>query len=238
MGKELERRPERPAGSDPWRGRALDLGCGTGRVTEILARSAERVAGIDLSPAMIARARARFARSDDLRESPRRPWLVVADMRRVAFAGRFELIAAGGDPFAHLPDDADRDRALAAVVAQLAPAGRFILEALWFPPARRERALGPGGLSIEHPGEALTVRERWWCAADGRCRARYEYLRDGRRLDTAEFAARHWTIDELEERCRRAGLAVTARWGAADRTPWHPERSARLLVEARPRTTR
>ena len=38
--------------------RALDLGCGTGLMGLVLARRADRIDGVDLSPAMIARARA------------------------------------------------------------------------------------------------------------------------------------------------------------------------------------
>src|SRR3954470_16404979 len=39
----------------------LEIGCGTGRLTPALARAGHSVTGIDLSPAMLARARAKLA---------------------------------------------------------------------------------------------------------------------------------------------------------------------------------
>lgn len=42
---------------EPGRGRALDFGCGIGRLTRALARHFERVDGIDISPTMLEQAR-------------------------------------------------------------------------------------------------------------------------------------------------------------------------------------
>ncbi|WP_430912578.1 class I SAM-dependent DNA methyltransferase [Methylobacterium sp. sgz302541] len=47
------------AGAGARFGTALDLGCGTGLVGEVLAGRADRLVGIDLSPAMLAKARAK-----------------------------------------------------------------------------------------------------------------------------------------------------------------------------------
>ena len=43
------------------RGRVLEVGCGSGTYTDLLARSCEAVVGIDLDPAFAAAARRRFA---------------------------------------------------------------------------------------------------------------------------------------------------------------------------------
>jgi SAM-dependent methyltransferase len=43
-------------GMMPQRGRALDFGCGIGRLTQALARRYERVDGVDIAPSMIAQA--------------------------------------------------------------------------------------------------------------------------------------------------------------------------------------
>lgn len=53
----LERVPDRC-------GQALDIGCGTGEFTALLARKAASVTGVDLAPAMIGQARERNARGN------------------------------------------------------------------------------------------------------------------------------------------------------------------------------
>lgn len=213
-------------------GVGLDLGCGTGRVTRLLAAELARVVGVDLSPEMLALARGRAGRG---RSAAGRVSLVAADIRSLALRRRFDLVTAANDPLAHLGSGEDRDRALAAVAAHLAPGGRFVLEAHWFPPRRLERARAAAGLVLEHPGRGgLRVRETWHCAPDGTCRAGYEYRREGELLARAAFRSRYWTEAEVEERFARAGLAVSALWGGWDRSPWRPERAHRLLVEARP----
>lgn len=205
-------------------GSGLDLGCGTGRVTATLAAALGFVVGVDLSPEMLARAlpaaRARFH-------------LIAADLRRLRLGRRFDLLVAANDPLAHVGEGDDRDRVLAAVAEHLAADGRFVLDAHWFAPERLRRALAGDGLREEHAGEGIEVRETWHCRTDGSCHARYEYLRDGERLDEASFESRYWTLDEVHERFGRAGLRVAALWGDYDRSPWR-ERSARnLIVEAR-----
>lgn len=210
-------------------GAGLDLGCGTGRVTRLLAAELAWAVGVDLSPEMLARARARGGRGVAGRVS-----LAAADMRSLALRRRFDLVTAANDPLAHLASGEDRDRALAAVAAHLAPGGRFVLDAHWFPPKRLARAREAAGLVLEHPGrDGLRVRETWHCDPDGSCRAGYEYRREGELLARAAFRSRYWTEAEVEERFARAGLAVTALWGGWDRAPWRPERARRLLVEAR-----
>lgn len=207
-------------------GWGLDLGCGTGRVTLELAGSLAGVVGVDLSPEMIGRARRRLRGA--------RAWLVVADMRSLTLARRFDLITAANDPFAHLSGDRERDRTLAVVAAHLAAGGRFVLDAHWFRPDRLEQALSEPGLVVEHRGRGLDVRESWRCDREGGCSARYEYRRAGELVGEAEFRSRHWSIEEVRSRFARAGLEITALWGDFSRSPWHPETSRHLVVAAGP----
>lgn len=214
-------------------GSGLDLGCGTGRVTRLLAGELARVVGVDLSPEMLALAREGVG-AGVRPVPPGQVSLVAADMRSLALGRRFDLVTAASDPLAHLLSGEDRDRTLGAVAAHLAPGGRFVLDAHWLSPDRRDRALGAAGLVLERVGrEGLRVRETWRCEPGGSCRARYEYRRGGELLARAELRSRLWSQGEVEERCARAGLAVTALWGDYDRTPWHRESARRLVVEAR-----
>src|SRR6185312_9967471 len=130
------------AASVPTGCRVLELGAGSGRATAFLARSAGFVVALDLSPEMIAVARRRLAGAANV-------VLAVADMRETELRTRFDLVAAVDDPFVHLVEDEDRQRAFATVARHLTPGGRFILDAAWFPPDQRWAAGGEDGLVQE-----------------------------------------------------------------------------------------
>ncbi|MDX1567935.1 MAG: class I SAM-dependent methyltransferase, partial [Longimicrobiales bacterium] len=230
--KRIARRTARPS--------ILDLGCGTGRITDVLSREAARVVGIDLSRTMLRRARERL-------EGRRHVHLVVADMRSLRLACSFELIVAANDPFVHLVKDEDRDRAMETVVEHLDPdGGRFVLDAFWLGEERLAQAARPDGYQRERtlrPDDAddidtLRIRETWRCDPESRrCRVCYEYIRgtDGERNnagpddldnkdgtkartspDRATFHARLWSVEELETRLDRAGLRIEALHGGFD----------------------
>jgi SAM-dependent methyltransferase len=216
------------AASTPDGCRVLEVGAGTGRATRFLARTAGRVVAFDLTLEMIAVARRRFADAPHVS-------VLVADLRSLRLADRFDLIAAVDDPFVHLTEDADRDRAFAAVAEHLAPDGRFLLDAAWLCPERR-RSAEDGGLVEEREAEGgLAVRETWRCEPESRlCTTRFEYRVEGRLEAKASFPGRLWSLDEMEARCRAAGLAITQTWGDYDRRPWDRATSPRLIVEMRP----
>jgi len=210
--------------------RVLELGSGTGRATVFLARAAGRVVALELSPEMIVVARRRLAGFSSVA-------LLAADMRDARLRECFDLVAAVDDPFVHLTEDEDRDRAFATAAHHLAPGGRFILDAAWFSPEQREQAAGTEGLVMEHCARgSLFVRETWHCDPESRvCTTRFEYHRGNRQIEEASFAARLWSLDELEERAGTAGLQVTHLWGDYDRRPWERGDSPRLIAEFRRR---
>jgi SAM-dependent methyltransferase len=215
------------AASEPAGCRALEVGAGTGRATQFLARTAGRMAAFDVSLEMIAVARHRFAA--DPRVS-----CFVADLRSLSLADRFDLIAAVDDPFVHLTTDADRERAFAAVAGHLAPGGRFLLDAAWLPPERRHAAEADSLVEEQEAAGGLAVREVWRCEAESRlCTTCFEYRVGGRLEAEASFPARLWSLAELEERCRAAGLGIARMWGDYDRRPWDRGTSPRLIVEIR-----
>jgi SAM-dependent methyltransferase len=95
---------------------ALDLGCGTGSLTRRLASRAGRVLGIDLSPEMIARARAASAGVANASFEQRD--FLDGDVPRE----RFDCIASVA-ALHHLPIDA----ALARMRDALAPGGTLVV---------------------------------------------------------------------------------------------------------------
>ena len=75
-------------------GRILEIGAGTGRVTETLAPAARALIAVDLSPEMLRLARARLTGRSNVQ-------LVRADMRELPFGvcseALFDLIVAADD---------------------------------------------------------------------------------------------------------------------------------------------
>jgi SAM-dependent methyltransferase len=212
--------------------RVLELGAGSGRATAFLARAAARVAAFDLLPELVAAARRRLAACEQVK-------LFVADMRALRLAARFDLVVAVDDPFAHLLLDGERDRALRAAAAHLAPGGRLILDAAWLSPRARELAMHPQGLAIERfrggGGGQLRVREEVRCGPGRICHSSIEYRRTGELLAVASFRSRLWSLAELGRRCPAAGLEIVSLWGGYDRRPFQRDTSSRLIVEARRR---
>jgi SAM-dependent methyltransferase len=214
--------------SAPFGARVLELGAGTGRATRFLARRASWVVALELSLDMIAVSRRRLA---DLQNVA----LVAGDLRQASFRTRFDLVVAVDDPFVHLTEDADRDRAIANAARHLLRGGRFLLDAAWLSPDQRQATGDPGGLvkTQSLPG-GLEVRETWHCDPEARlCTATYEYLEKGERVEKASFPARLWSREELESRAQAAGLQVTHLWGDFDRRPWDRATSPRMIAQLR-----
>lgn len=80
-------------------GPVLDIGCGTGRLTRAFAAAGLETVGVDVTPAMLDRAR---RLSDGLHID----WL-VADARTMQLGHRFRLITMTGHGFQHLLTDED-----------------------------------------------------------------------------------------------------------------------------------
>jgi len=112
---------------DPWikvqaGTRVLDVGCGVGRWSRLLAARGAHVTGVDLSPTMIGQARSR-AIDDGVAQRCR---FAVADLARLDLGERFDLVL-GVTVLQHILDPAAFRSALSAMAAHLAPGGRMVL---------------------------------------------------------------------------------------------------------------
>ena len=102
--------------------RVLDVGCGVGRWSRLLAARGARVTGVDLSPTMIEEARRRAARAG-LAE---RCDFQVQDVCNLQVHGQFDLVLAV-TVLQHILDPVGLRAAITAMSRQLAPGGRMIL---------------------------------------------------------------------------------------------------------------
>ena len=105
------------------RDRVLDLCCGTGRHTEMLAKRGIRAVGLDLSPDYLAAARSRTEREGKVE------W-VRADMRAVPFTGSFDAVINMFTAFGYFPTETEDGEVLAAAASALAPGGALLIDTL------------------------------------------------------------------------------------------------------------
>ncbi len=107
-------------------GHVLELACGTGRVTLLMAAAGARVTGLELSEDMLARAR---AKADVLDASIRkRLTFIHGDMRDFKLREKFPLIVIPFRAFQHLLAIPDQRACLACCRNHLAPGGRLIID--------------------------------------------------------------------------------------------------------------
>jgi SAM-dependent methyltransferase len=102
----------------------LELGCGTGRLLAPLARDGHQVAGLDASPAMLARAEKNLTAAG-LRDDVR---LVQADMRDFRLPDTYRLAFIALNSFMHLETQADQLRALRCWRRHLSPGGTLVVD--------------------------------------------------------------------------------------------------------------
>ena len=102
--------------------RALDVACGTGKSFAPLASRGYDVWACDLSPAMVARARAAAGAVAADR-------VLVAAMRSLPELGAFDRVTCLPAPLNNLHDDAHLLAAFASVARLLAPGGVYLFDA-------------------------------------------------------------------------------------------------------------
>jgi SAM-dependent methyltransferase len=222
-------------------GPVLELGCGTGRLLLPLALAGHRLTGVDLSSAMLARARARLEAAG----VAGRVTLVADDMRSLARLGaaRFRLVFCAINSFLHLPDQPAHLAALHAARARLEPGGWLILDLLHPHPALLAgydgRLTREARLTDPATGEAIE-KYAWRTvdAATQTIQAGFIYDRlakDGTlRRVTAPFATRYIHRYELELLLARAGFVVEELLGGHGLEPFTSE-SGQMIAVARPR---
>jgi SAM-dependent methyltransferase len=102
--------------------RVLDVGCGVGRWSRLVAARGATVTGVDLSPTMIAQAQRR-ATDEGVAERCR---FRVQDLSKLDLGEQFDLVL-GVTVLQHILDTSALRAAVIGMTAHLAPGGRMIL---------------------------------------------------------------------------------------------------------------
>jgi SAM-dependent methyltransferase len=202
--------------------RVLDVPCGWGRHTRLLAEAGHDVVGADLSPALLARAKAPA--------DGRPPGYVAADVRALPFrSGSFDAVLNVFTSLGLFLDDAEDVRALREARRLLRPGGRFLLESMHRDEvvaayAERDRWTLPDGTKI-------SARRRF-DAVTGISHERLRWRRGEERGDRTH-ALKLRTATEIDALLRAGGFTGMCWFGDWDGTPfrYHHER---LIVVAEP----
>jgi SAM-dependent methyltransferase len=201
--------------------RVLDLCCGPGRHLAPLARLGYPLIGLDASAFMLDRARS-AARSAGIRAG-----LVRAEAERLPFADRsFDAVLCLFNSFGYLSDEGNQ-AILQETARCLEPGGRFLLDT-------RNRAYQLSHLPFSEvvplEGGGAVWLECTQDAASERLVSVFRQAGSGRVLYRASI--RCYTLNELENMLRRAGLAIEAVYGGYN---WRPFRgkSREVLTLAR-----
>lgn len=209
-------------------GRALDVGCGTGRAFEPLLKRGWELRGCDISPAMVERARERFGDTVEVG---------VADMRELPAYGEFELVLAMNDAVNYLIGEGELERALRGMRENMAPEGLLLFDCN----SRLMYRLAYEGTD----DEVIKDGRRWTWTGLGRedeavpvYRARIE----GDGVEPFHNVERYFRIDEVEAVLASAGLEPVAVLGQREeesevvlREPPDDDRDHKIVYIARAR---
>jgi SAM-dependent methyltransferase len=221
------------------KGRALELGCGTGRVSLPLVRAGVSLVGLDRSPAMLERARRRVRARRAGRATPAagRLDLVRGDIRRLPFGeSRFGLVLAPYGVLQSLLGDRDLTSALREAARVLRSGGLLGVDLVPDVPNWREyenrvqlRGRAAGGTYLTLVESVRQDRHRRLTTFEQRYIARRGKQTTEHRFD---LTFRTLPVELMTRRLERAGFAVGAILGDYQGRPWD-ERADVWIILAR-----
>ncbi len=212
------------AGTDGTKIAALDLACGPGRHAIALAERDVIVTAVDLSPTLLAYARAEAdAAGVDIR-------FLRSDMRAIEFAGEFDLVLQLFTSFGYFEDRSDDALVLERVRRALRAEGYYALDLI---NARRLReSLVPRS---ERRFQELTIVEER-SIVEGRVEKTITIpAADGTPRRFVE-SVRLYEPEEIEGMLFDSGFSPVHWFGDYDGTPFDPASSERMLVVSRTET--
>jgi SAM-dependent methyltransferase len=217
-------------------GPVLEIGVGTGRLFVEARRRGLDVRGIDVSPAMIARCRAKLEPAD--RE---RVW--VEDAVRMRVERRYALVCAPFRVLSHVHDTADQLRLIDGVRDCLEPGGAFVFD-LYVPNLKllREGLPELADFDGEHaPGRRLrrVVSSRPADLSRQTNTVRMSFLweeEDGEHRGEWEFEMRFFFRFEIEHLVARSKLVLEAICGDFAGGPLTADSREYVVVCRRPGT--
>jgi SAM-dependent methyltransferase len=190
-------------------GPALELGIGTGRIALPLRAEGVDVHGIDVSPAMVERLRAKPGGTD----VP----VTMGEFRDFTLAERFGLVYVVFNTFFGLLTQDDQVSCFRAIARHLTDGGAFVMEAFVPDVTRYDGGQRVGAVRVETDEVELEV-SRHDPVAQQTVTQHVVVRQDGVRLYPVRIRYAH--VSELDLMARIAGLRLRDRFGDWDRSPF------------------
>ncbi|MGH3322280.1 MAG: class I SAM-dependent DNA methyltransferase [Nocardioidaceae bacterium] len=190
-------------------GRVLELGIGTGRVALPLAARGLDVHGIDASPRMVERLRAKPGGT----QLP----VVIGDFADVGYDGSFALVYVVFNTFFALLSQEEQVRCFAGVTARLDQGGAFAIEAFVPDPSRFDRGQR---VQVTELGDAEVRLQASRHDSVTQRVSSQDILVAAQETRLYPVQLRYAWPAELDLMARLAGLRLAGRWGDWNREPF------------------
>ena len=190
-------------------GRALELGVGTGRVALPLAARGVEVHGIDASPAMLGRLRAK--------PGGERVTAHTGDFADVGVGGEFSLVYVVFNTFFALLSQDEQVRCFRNVAERLADGGAFLIEA--FVPNPSSYVGGQAVRAVNITTDVVNLHAARHDLATQTVFGQ-QIIIDERGVRLYPIKLRYAWPSELDLMARLAGLRLRERWGGWRREPF------------------
>jgi SAM-dependent methyltransferase len=202
-------------------GRALEFAVGTGRVALPLSRRGVSVHGIELSPYMVEKLRAK----PDAEAVP----VTIGDMKSARVPGSFRLVYLVANTIMNVTTQDEQLAVFANAAAHLEPGGCFVVEVIVpqlqrVPPGEVARVftLDPDHVGIE-TFDDLVEQVAW----------SHHWMVVGGRLVRHSAPYRYVWPSELDLMAKIAGLRRQARWAGWDQQTFGSDSASQVAVYAK-----
>lgn len=199
-------------------GAALELGIGTGRIALPLSQRGVPVHGIDLSPAMVERLRAKVGAGDI--------GATIGDFATTRVDGTFRLAYLVYNTITNLTTQDEQVECFRNVAAHLEPGGCFVIEVVVpdlrrLPPGETVRAFGvsPTYVGFDEYTDMtaqILYSHHYWVVGD--------------KLEVFSAPFRYVWPAELDLMARIAGMTLRERWSGWTREPFTSESTSHVSV--------
>ncbi|MBN2725832.1 class I SAM-dependent methyltransferase [Candidatus Mcinerneyibacteriota bacterium] len=177
--------------------RILDVACGFGRHSNLLAGKGFRVTGVDTNPEFLKMARERASKEDVS------PEYIEMDMRELPFEKEFDMALSLFTSFGYFPD-AENEKVLDGISRALVPGGAFVLDIV-----NRDGLLSRGGHGtfVARNGEDMMITEDSYNPREDRLESRRTCLigKDRREMS---MTLRLFSLKEITLRLKQYALVV------------------------------
>jgi SAM-dependent methyltransferase len=204
-------------------GRALELAIGTGRVALPLAAHGIPVSGIELSPDMLARLRAKPGAAGIE--------VVEGDLASARVPGEFSLVYLVYNTISNLLTQDAQVAAFENAARHLTPGGRFVIEVYvpilrLLPPGERFHVFAEEPTYHGYDEYADAASQRQW--------SHHVRLREDGTYRRVSMPFRYVWPAELDLMARIAGLRLSERWEDWERTPFTESSTQHVSVWEKP----